>query len=90
MFLNANYDVLYSSIHLGRNMANEYCDIEIDSVYRVTDGAVLFSMDGQDVWIPKSVIEDVDLVIEPPWGSPQTIAIKRWFCKKENIDAIDE
>lgn len=71
-------------------MPDEWIDIEIDELVRVTPGAVLVQIGGKNTWIPKSVIEDVDLVIEPPWNEAQTIAVKRWFAKKEQIPTLED
>lgn len=51
--------------------------IEYEEQLHETDDAVLFLIDGDKVWIPKSVIEDDDEM--------GTIEVATWFCEKEEL-----
>ena len=51
--------------------------VEYDEHLHDTDDARLFLIDGQQVWIPKSVIEDDD--------DMGTLEVATWFCEKEEL-----
>ena len=50
-------------------------------VIRLTEKAVLYDIDGDETWIPKSVLENPDAINE---GDTE-LYIARWFCDKEGI-----
>lgn len=47
-----------------------------DGIKHMTDLAVLFNIDGDDVWLPKSVIASVDA--DEVW-------VAEWFAERENL-----
>ena len=51
-------------------------------VRRVTDLAILyFTTDEQEVWIPRSVIDEGDAVAE----GDTDIGVRRWFVEREGL-----
>lgn len=58
----------------------QYCgeaeDLEYEKIKHCTDKAVLFRMEKSDVWIPKSMIEGIDV---------DTVSVAKWFCEKEDL-----
>ena len=61
-----------------------YLAFDIDEVVRETDLALLLRFeDGDEVWIPKSVIESVDQIRD---GDAEIeVSIAEWFCEKEGL-----
>jgi len=55
---------------------NETVEIEIVNKVRETDQAVLFNIEGDEFWIPKSVIDDMDECM---------VVVQKWFAKKEGF-----
>lgn len=68
-------------------------ELAYDEVVTRTDEAMLFSMDGEDIWIPKSVIEDERL--EDAWETSAygddaaegqgTLHVAIWFAEREGL-----
>ena len=54
--------------------------VAYDSIIRNTGegGATLFEIDGEEKWIPNSLIEEV-------WEKAQEVEIPRWFAEKEEL-----
>lgn len=52
------------------------CEVEYDKLIRETDAAQLYSIGGDEVWIPKSVILDDDGTV---------LTVQRWFAEKEGL-----
>lgn len=61
---------------------NEFVEFN-GTVKKATDKAILFTMEDskQEVWIPRSVIEDGDELEEDEID--QTIFVKEWFADRE-------
>lgn len=61
-----------------------YLAFDIDEVVRETDLALLLRFeDGDEVWIPKSVIESVDQIRDG--DAELEVSIAEWFCEKEGL-----
>ena len=58
-------------------MSGQTESVEYDEHLHDTDDARLFLIDGEKVWIPKSVIEDDD--------DMGTLELASWFCEKEDL-----
>ena len=56
---------------------------DVDECQRETDKAILVNVDGQDRWVPKSVIHANSEVYEK--GTSGTLVIAEWFAKKEGV-----
>lgn len=52
---------------------------------RVTDMALLVEIDGEEVWIPKSVIHDDSEVFDDSENSTGTLIVKKWWAEKEGL-----
>lgn len=52
-------------------------------ILHVTDMAVLVEVDGENHWIPKSML--LDEAVEADRHNVQEIEVKEWFCRKEEI-----
>ena len=63
---------------MGEEMSNETVLIDYDKMKHDTGMATLFDIDGDDVWIPNSQIEDV-------YESENQVEVTRWFAEKENL-----
>jgi len=55
---------------------DETVEIEIVNKVHETDHAVLFNIEGDEFWIPKSVIDDMDECM---------VVVQKWFAKKEGF-----
>ena len=51
-------------------------ELEHEGMIRETDMAQLYRIDGEKVWIPKSVITET---------GDDTVMVKSWFAKKEGL-----
>jgi hypothetical protein len=52
---------------------------------RETDKAILVEIDGEDRWIPKSVVHDDSEVYDENEHNEGTLALKAWFAEKEKL-----
>lgn len=57
--------------------------IAVEVVLRETDLALLFVIDDDEVWIPKSVIEDAETI--DVGDEDIEINIASWFAEKEGL-----
>jgi len=55
--------------------------IEFESIEAETDMAILFKVDGEDVWIPKSQLED---------QGEELFAIPKWLADKKGLESSYE
>lgn len=58
----------------------EFHDVEVK---HETDKALLVDIEGEEVWIPKSVIDDDSEVYKS--GTEGTLIIPEWFSKKNGL-----
>lgn len=61
---------------------SEYVEVDCDAIETVTDRAVLMIIEGENIWVPRSAIEDGD-EIEPEDVGP--FYVRQWFCDREGI-----
>jgi hypothetical protein len=52
-------------------------DLDYTEIIHETDGAILFSIDGDEVWIPRSLLELDE--------STHTVTVPEWFALKEGL-----
>lgn len=52
-------------------------------VLHETEAAILVALDGEEIWIPKSVIHDDSEVWEE--GDTGVFVVKEWFANKEGL-----
>ena len=64
-------------------MADEYVTLEADEVMAVTDKAVLFDIDGDETWVPKSVIDGGDGYTKGDLDVE--VQVQKWFADKEGL-----
>jgi hypothetical protein len=60
-------------------LACEYFD-DVEAI-KETDLALLCVVDGEEIWIPKSVIDNDSEVQEE--GDSGVLSVKEWFARKE-------
>ncbi len=68
-------------------------EISYDAVLARTDDTILFSLDGDEVWIPKSVVDDERLCGEwdgEAYGDdaeerPGEVTVALWFLQREGL-----
>ncbi len=54
------------------------------TVIKTTDKAVLFDFSGQEMWVPRSVIEEGEGIEDiDSFHGEQIFEIQTWFCEKE-------
>lgn len=61
----------------------DQAEIYVDEVIKTTDRACLCNIDGDEVWIPWSLIDDGSDVYEE--GDSGTIYVPVWFAEKEGL-----
>jgi hypothetical protein len=59
---------------------NEPVDIDFDRIVHMTDKAILFKIEDDDVWLPKSVIADVEDLEDHDMGEPGHFSVPRWVA----------
>lgn len=65
-------------------MGQRYIAIDVDEVIRETAAAFLFLIDGREVWVPKSVMENEAAVMI---GECEVaVDIAAWFVKKDGLE----
>ncbi len=57
--------------------------IEVERVERETELAFLFVVEGEEIWVPKSVVAEPDEVSEGDEDLELNIA--EWFAERENL-----
>lgn len=60
---------------------SRYVEIEYDAFIRETPDAALFEIEGEEVWLPWSQIEDGQ-EIEADGGS---LSVTRWICGQKDL-----
>lgn len=60
-----------------------YVPIPFDEILRETALAFLFVIEGEELWVPKSVIENPDTIDADEVGGEVWLA--EWFSKKEGL-----
>jgi len=57
-----------------------YAELAFESVLRdfEDEGAVLFAMDGEEKWIPRSVIKEIDI-------DGKQVEVKEWWAKEKGL-----
>jgi len=61
---------------------SEYVEVQYEQVIRKTDAAVLVLIDGEDVWLPWTQIEDNGEDLGEGAG---VLYLKRWLAQKKDI-----
>lgn len=62
---------------------NDYVELEDCYIGAVTERALLVHHDGDQVWIPKSLVEDPEQYEK--WDEGVTVLVKEWFARKESL-----
>ncbi len=66
------------------NPGKEPCEVDDVECIRETDDAILVQLhDGEEKWIPKSVLHDDSEVTEK--GDEGTLVVHQWFADKEDL-----
>lgn len=64
-------------------MPRDTVTIYVEEVVAETDLALCFSIDGEEVWVPKSVIEDGDSISKG--DEDLKVEVASWFAEKEGL-----
>ena len=62
------------------NEEDQWTELDVDKVVAETDLAILVKMDGNDIWLPKSQLDDW-----PDVGDSGTIIIKTWLAEEKEL-----
>lgn len=54
-------------------------------VIRTTEGAVLVQVEGEEIWIPRSILhaEESEIDEDSEEGDEGTVVVKTWWAEKE-------
>lgn len=63
---------------------SRFVTIKVEEVIRETDEAFLFLVDGSEVWLPKSQIEDVTQCTTGYYDLE--LSVTRWICEQKDLD----
>lgn len=61
---------------------SRYVEIEYESFLRETPAAALFVIDGDEVWIPFSQIEDGQELVE----EGGVLSVTQWICEQKELE----
>jgi hypothetical protein len=61
-------------------MEDEWVEIDIDKVIRETNEAILIKIDKENIWLPKSQLDDY-----PEVGESGIILIKTWLAEEKEL-----
>lgn len=64
-----------------------YLEIEFEEKIHETQKAILFRIQNEEVWIPKSVINDLTLTKER-FKKSGTVEVAEWFAEKEGFNCL--
>jgi hypothetical protein len=62
---------------------SNWTHLEVELIVRETECAFLCRIDGQEHWIPRSVVDDADRYEEG--DADVTISMAAWFAEKEGL-----
>lgn len=62
---------------------SRYVEITYEQFIRETPAAALFVIDGEEVWLPWSQIEDGQDIEEGEDGG--TLSVTRWICEQKDL-----
>lgn len=63
---------------------SNWVHLDVELVKRETDGAFLCVIDGDEVWLPKSQIDDPGRLAEGDEGV--TVSVTEWIAKQKGLD----
>lgn len=66
---------------------SRYVEVEYEDFLRETDAAGLFVIDGEEVWIPWSQVEDGQTFDR---GIEGTVSLTRWIAEQKEFDFGDD
>lgn len=64
--------------------SNEIVTVMVDRLIRQTDNAALCSIDGEEVWLPWSQIDEGSEIASN--GDSGEVYIPRWLAEKKNLN----
>jgi hypothetical protein len=64
-----------------RDEGKEIVSVDFDELIHKTDGAMLFSFNGVEEWIPRSIIEN-EADLDDPKGEDQCVDIPQWKAEQ--------
>jgi hypothetical protein len=68
-----------------KQMAALWINVEFESVKRITDKAILFVVDGEDVWIPVSQIAPSDRDQYEEGDTDGSVSVSEWFANQKGL-----
>jgi hypothetical protein len=64
--------------------ASRFVHLDVEEVLRVTDKALLLRVDGEDVWIPLSQIDDAGQYEQG--DHDVTVSVTEWIAKQKGLE----
>jgi len=65
-------------------MSEDTTEVEVTRVVRETERALLVEVEGEEVWVPKSVIDDDSEVYSVKSGAG-TMVVRRWWAENAGL-----
>ena len=65
--------------------SDDQARFEDTEVIRGTDKALLINIEGEEKWIPKSVIHDDSEVFDDNENRKGALVLKRWWAEQEDL-----
>ncbi len=66
---------------------SRYVEIEVEEIVVETDDAVLVLFNDEEIWLPKSQIEDCTVISKK--AKNVVLGITRWIAKEKDIEIDD-
>lgn len=67
------------------NGAQEYSRVTVELVKARSKAAALIVVEGEEHWVPYSLIHEEDLMLMEPNTKDVDVNIKAWFVKREGL-----
>lgn len=62
---------------------SSWVHLDVDRVVRLTEKAMLVEIDGEEVWVPLSVVADAETYEEG--DTDVTISVQEWWAEKNDL-----
>jgi hypothetical protein len=66
-------------------MSQLWISVDFEAVKAVTDRAVLFVIEGEEVWIPKSQISPDDVDQYEPGDGDGSVSVSEWIANEKGL-----
>ncbi len=66
-------------------MSRSWVNVDFERVVRITEAAICFAVDGEDVWIPKSQIAPADVEQYEEGDGEGSVSVTDWIANQKGL-----